>query len=554
MNQIAPGLPHSLLRPVASAQSVRLKRYFLAVGTSLMAIVLFYGCFAAGFISLDVFVGAALATLVLIGVFFAAFKTGWNLKSPEPSLLLPQATSAILVTSYVMAHAGPARSALLMLYLAAVIFAAFRFNLTNFIALAVVVMFSYLGVAVWAYFYDNARFDLRIEVLHLFFLGLMLPWMGGISSYLAHLRRRLHTGEALYRAIWEISIDAVLIGDERGVIRFANPAAGRMFGYAPASMVEMNLTDLIPLKRRDSVRIELQSYMRHGELKRDWRRFEEVVQNAQGREFQVEAAVAELGGKGGLPGLFAAGQRRMVVFVRDVSARHALDAIKDDFIATVSHELRTPLTSIIGAVEALQHGDGGELSPEARVLTEMAAKSADRLHELIKTLLNLNRIESGRLTFSPEPIEVSEVIATAVENTRPNAQKQQMQLLVGDVPPNVRVIADARWIHQVFLNLIDNALKFSPPGSNVEVGAVQGEGVIRFEVRDEGSGVPDNFADRIFGKFERADHSSTREQGGAGLGLSVCKAIVIGCRGRIGYVNNDERGATFWFELPLAKS
>jgi PAS domain S-box-containing protein len=536
----------------AQAQRVRIRRFHMAAATSIAALVLFYGCYLAGLMDFAVWGTAAAATVALIALFYALFRLDLNLRFRDPTLLLPQAACSIVVTSYVMAYAGPARPLLMILYFAAFLFYAFRFSRRDYVMLCVFTLACYAGVVIMAARVDPDRTRLAIDLLQGFFLLVALPWLGWMASYLSGLRRRLRTGEALYRAIWDSSIDAVLIFDQHGKVRFANPAAARLFGYDEADLLGMGVAVLQPEDRREELSHEIRAYFLDGSIGRNWRRFEDAILTSDGREVPVEAALAELGGPGGSPGLFSPGERRMVVFLRNISERRALETIKDDFIGTVSHELRTPLSSVIGAVEALQAGDGGELPAVSRGLVDMAAQAADRLHLLIDTILDLQKIESGGITFSPEPVIAGDLINAAVASERLSAAGAG-RLMVADVPAGARVKADARWVHKVLENLIDNALKFSPADSNVTIGAERSEQAVRFMVGDQGPGVPPNFAGRIFGKFAQADASNTRIRGGAGLGLSFCKAIVEGCGGRIGYSNNPERGATFWFELPQAR-
>jgi len=535
------------------AQQLRIKRFFLAAATSVVALALFFACYVAGLININVLLVAAAMTLAFMGAFYALFRTGLNLRFADPTLLLPQAGSAIAVTSFVMAHCAPARPLLMLLYFAAVMFYAFRFVLRDYVILSVYTVMCYALSAYAGRFVDPLRANPTLDVLQGFFLVVALPWTGWIASYLSNLRRRIRTNEALYRAIWEISIDAVLIFDARGKVRFANPSAARLFGYSAQELVGMEIASLQPEDRREELRQEIAHYFLDGIIGRNWRRFEDAILTRDGREVPVEAALAEMGGEGGTPGLFEAGDRRMVVFLRNISERRALETIKDDFISTVSHELRTPLTSVIGAVEALQAGVGGELPDASKTLVNMAAQSADRLHQLIDTILDLQKIESGGISFNPEAVDARELLRAAVQSEQAAAQAAAKQLRMADLPVSVLVKADARWVHKVLLHLIDNALKFSPAQGAVIMAAERRDAVVRFMVSDEGPGVPPQFASRIFGKFAQADASHTRAQGGAGLGLSYCKAIVEGCGGRIGYLNNPGRGATFWFELPEAR-
>ena len=533
------------------AQGLRIRRFFLAAATSIVALALFFACHLAGLISLRVLGVASAITLAFILLFYAVFRGNFNLRFADPTMLLPQAASAIAVTSYVMAYAGPGRPLLMLLYFAAVLFYAFRFSRVEFALLSLYTVACYASAVVAAQYLDPARSSLTLDLLQGFFLVIALPWTGWIASYLSNLRRRIRTGEALYRAIWEISIDAVLIFDQRGTVRFANPSAARLFGFSTAELIGMDIASLQPEDRREALRKELRGYFLAGTVERNWRRFEDAILTSDAREVPVEAALAEMGGAGGSPGLFESGERLLVAFLRNISERRALETIKDEFIGTVSHELRTPLTSVIGAVEALQAGYGGDLPPESRTLVDMAAQGADRLHHLIDTILNLQKIESGGISFAPEPVDAVELIRAAVRSEQSRARASQ--LAIAELPTGVQVKADARWVHKVLLHLIDNAIKFSPAAGQVTLSAEKRDQMVRFMVGDEGPGVPAQFAGRIFGKFAQADASNTRSQGGAGLGLSFCKAIVEGCGGRIGYLNNPERGATFWFELPQAR-
>jgi PAS domain S-box-containing protein len=544
--------PHAVRLSMEEAQTLRIRRFFLAVGTSMFALGMFFACYLAGLISVGVLLNAIAMTMACAAVFYVAFRSNFNLRFAEPTLLLPQAACAIAVSSYVMAYAGPGRPLLMLLYFAALMFYAFRFSRSDFAVLCIYCLACY-ALSVWAARYvDAQRSNSTIDLLQGVFLLIALPWTGWFAYYLSGLRRRIRTSEALYRAIWDTSIDAVLIFDDHGRIRFANPSAAALFGYTVNQLIGLEFAALQPEERREELRQEIAHYWLDGGTTRNWPRFEDAILTRDGREVPVEAALAELGGQGGMPGLLD-GERRMVLFLRNISRRRALETIKDDFISTVSHELRTPLMSVIGAVEALQAGDGGLLPETARALVGMAAQSADRLHQLIDTILSLQRIESGGISFMPEAVAASALIEKALQSEQDAAGRQHKHLALADLAAGARVEADARWVHKVLVHLIDNALKFSPAQTTITMSAERADAVVRFMVSDQGTGVPPQFAGRIFTKFAQADTSHTRAQGGAGLGLSFCKSIVEGCGGRIGYHNNVERGATFWFELPQAR-
>ena len=448
---------------------------------------------------------------------------------------------AVAVTSYVMAYAGPARPALTILYLAALILSAIRFNLCTYTALAVFTLVCYAAVIV-AIDLDGAHFNQRAEWLQWLFMALALPWIGWLGTYLERLRRRTRASEAVYRVIWNTSVDAMVIFDDTGAIRLVNPAAARLFDSTPAHMTGKPLTDFAPERLRARMMQYLAAYLAGHKPASDWSLTEGIFLTASGREVPVEAVIVELGRADYAGTLFDDGRRRLALFTRDISQRHALEKIKDDFIATVSHELRTPLTAIAGAVEALQEDKAVQLPPHASSLLNMAASGSERLQRLIDTILNLQKMDTGGIDFSPEPVDAAELIAAALSATREPAAIQGKYLMTTRLEGRAIVRADRRWIHEVLLNLIDNALKFSPAGASV-----------RFTVLDQGPGVPPELDGRIFTRFARAGNSTTRPQGGARLGLSLCKAAIEGCGGTIGHANHPVKGATFWFDLPLAQ-
>ena len=551
-----PAAPAAAAR-LAVSRRRRMQRTAIAAATTLVAMLMFYLTYLAGFIPAQVFVIAGGAALALMALFVPVFYSGLNLRFRDPSLFLPQTMCAIVVTSYVMVYAGPARPALALLYFAAMLLSVLRFSWRTFATLAVFVQFCYALVIYLAMEMEGAAFDLRAHLLHWFFLALSLPWLGWLAGNVERMRQRFKINEALYRAVWDNSIDAAVLFDQTGLIYLANSAAARLFGYDADNMRGMPIAALTPARLRAGLAQQLDDYAAHGMAERDWRRFEGVIVTASGRELPVEAALAELGGAERRDQMFGAGGRRLVLFARDISQRHALEAIKDDFIATVSHELRTPLTAVVGAVEALQLQQDVPLAPETQVLLEMAAAGGARLQRLVDTILNLQKMETGGIDFAPEPVRASALINVAIEASRPAAATQGKFLAATqfskELANDVMVRADPRWIHQVLINLIDNGLKFSPAGATVVTGATISGDRVRFSVIDQGSGVPADFGSRMFSRFARADNSNTRVHGGVGLGLSVCKAAVEGCGGSIGYLNNPVKGTTLWFELPLVR-
>ena len=223
-------------------------------------------------------------------------------------------------------------------------------------------------------------------------------------------------------------------------------------------------------------------------------------------------------------------------FLRDLTERHAVKRLKKQFVATVSHELRTPLTSVRGSLGLLASGAMGEFSPAAIHLVEIAERNVVRLVGLINDILDLERLEGGRMPMS--------LAATALDRT--------VSLAIQAAAPIV--VADEDRVVQVLVNLLSNAIKFSPAGTEVALRVECIGGLARLEVLDRGPGVPEESRDIIFEPFSQAEGTDVRQKGGSGLGLAICKAIVDQHRGDIGYTPREGGGSLFWFTLPLAAS
>jgi PAS domain S-box-containing protein len=234
----------------------------------------------------------------------------------------------------------------------------------------------------------------------------------------------------------------------------------------------------------------------------------------------------------------------------DLTERKKIEQMKTDFVSTVSHELRTPLTSIRGSLGLLVGGAGGELGERAASLLTLAYNNCERLVRLINDILDIEKIESGNMSFNMQAISMGELVRQAVAATDAFADEHQVQLTVDIEREDAIVCCDADKITQVVVNLLSNAAKFSPQGATVHVTLDCQPSLVRLVVRDSGAGIPAQFRSRIFQKFAQADSSDTRQKGGTGLGLSISKAIVEQHHGQIGFVDTG-KGCEFFVELPL---
>jgi signal transduction histidine kinase len=234
----------------------------------------------------------------------------------------------------------------------------------------------------------------------------------------------------------------------------------------------------------------------------------------------------------------------------DITESKEIERLKAEFVATVSHELRTPLTALIGALGLLDRQAAGKLAPDAAMFLGMARQNSERLAALINDILDIEKIEAGRMEFRLDAIAIRPLLDRAVALNASYAQKLGVRFELGAADDAV-VSGDEDRLLQVLTNLMSNGAKFSPRDSAVTVSAALREGVVRVSVADRGPGVPEEFRDHIFGKFAQADGSDTRSRGGTGLGLSISRAIVEKLGGTMGYDSVPGKGATFYFDLPL---
>jgi two-component system sensor histidine kinase BarA len=253
-----------------------------------------------------------------------------------------------------------------------------------------------------------------------------------------------------------------------------------------------------------------------------------------------------------------------------------LDRLKSNFLATVSHELRTPLTSIIGYSEMLSEGLAGQLTAEQLDFVKTIHGKGDQLLSLIMSLLDLSKLESGTMRMTMGPMRIEPVLAEVVSTLAPTARKKRVHLSLAPSGPLGALRGDPERLRQVFLNLVENAIKFTPADGSVTLSAAMNEddgdapmgdadeedsglallapvrAVVEVRIADTGIGIPARERPRVFDPFYQVDSSSTREYGGTGLGLSIVKRLVEGHGGSIRIEDNEPTGTVFAVRLPQA--
>ena len=350
----------------------------------------------------------------------------------------------------------------------------------------------------------------------------------------------LKESEAQLSAILETAAEGIITIDEKGSIVSFNNAAEIIFGYSSEEVVGENISIFMTSPNAEDHNKYIERYIATGDAHIIGIGREVTGKRKSGELFPIDLAVSEV----------LLGDRRIFTgIIRDITERKEIDRMKNEFISVVSHELRTPLTSTIGSLGLLSAGVMGELPEEAMDLINVAKNNTERLVRLINDILDVEKIESGRIVLDIGDHDISEIVDRAMGEMSGFALDKNVELKATVEPHTVK--ADRDRITQVIVNLLSNAVKFSERGGVVEVVSKVAADRLELRVSDHGEGVPDHFRERIFQKFQQADSSVTRRKGGTGLGLSICKAIIEGHGQKITFEPTPGGGATFVFTMAL---
>src|SRR6266852_5479740 len=343
---------------------------------------------------------------------------------------------------------------------------------------------------------------------------------------------RVQTSQRELETLLNSMQDAVIAVDVEGRVQWANRGMDRLLLRAP----RLN-APLIDSVRDPDFLAAIQEAAR-----------DQVVTSARsntiapGRTFDVTAAPMPGGGA--------------VAVLRDLTETERMEKSRRDFIANVSHELRTPLTSIQGYTETLL--DNPLEDNHVRDFLEIIRKNAARMSRLTEDLLTLARVESGEHRFDIERVSTEELLQDALESFREVARSYGVELgvelAIENAVPAGHVNADREAIHQIFSNLIENALKYAASGKKVILGARAAANGVEFYVRDFGPGISSEHLHRLFERFYRVDKARSRESGGTGLGLAIAKHIVLAHEGTIRAESDLNHGSTFLFTLPASEA
>ena len=350
---------------------------------------------------------------------------------------------------------------------------------------------------------------------------------------LAEALEALQHSEARYRLVTDASTDFIACCDATGRFRFLSPAFQRELGYELEEALGRFATDFVHPQDRQGLARFFSTLVEGGESGL----FAYRALHKDGQEVWMESrGIALWDAEGNLVDT--------VINTRNISERKAAERMKQEFVSMVSHELRTPLTSIRGSLGLLDGKALGELPRRAAELVAIAQNNAERLVRLVNDILDLDKVESGKMSFNLQPCELGITLLQAVDSIHGYAQAMGTGVMVGSLPPDAWVQGDPDRIVQVLVNLLANAIKYSPTGTPVLLRVEANGDSWRVEVENKGPCIPMAFQGSIFQKFAQAEPLDTRQKGGTGLGLSIARALVEGMGGRIGFTS--EPGSTIF--------
>ncbi|MCG6133734.1 MAG: response regulator [Nostoc sp. LLA-1] len=341
--------------------------------------------------------------------------------------------------------------------------------------------------------------------------------------------------------ILDIADDAIISIDSSQCITLFNQGAEKIFGYTAHDIIGQKLDVLLPMRFAEAHRHHVVDFGQSPSLARRMGERREIFGRRQdGSEFPAEASISK----------FHLGSEFFyTVILRDITERKQIDRMKDEFVSVVSHELRTPLTSIHGSLGMLASGLLKPDSAQGQRLLQIATDSTERLVRLINDILDIERIESGKVKMEHKTCHLGELINSAVSLMQPLANKAEVTLSISSSP--LQIWADPDRIVQTLTNLLSNAIKFSSPGSQVWLTTQQQGDEVLVIIKDTGRGIPTDKLESIFERFQQVDSSDSRNHDGTGLGLAICQSIVQQHGGRIWAESVLGEGSTFYLALPI---
>ncbi|HGE70112.1 TPA: response regulator [Candidatus Poribacteria bacterium] len=340
-----------------------------------------------------------------------------------------------------------------------------------------------------------------------------------LISELKRNTKALEASEERFRIITEQNADAIVVVDDERIVRFVNPTAEKVFNRSADEFIGKQFD----FSSEYGVETDI-------EVSSDGENSTILECRANRIKWQDRDAI--------------------LMTLRDVTERKQVEKMKDEVISIVSHEIRGPLTSIINSLSLIIDGETGDIPEPTKKMIEIAYRNSERLLRLTNDMLDIRKIESGKMEFNYQVLEVMPLIEQAIEANRSYADQFKVRIRLENTIPDAKIKTDSDRFIQILTNLLTNAAKFSPPEDEIIVSVSRNKGFLRISVKDHGPGIPEEFQNRIFSKFAQFTAQGARRKGGSGLGLSISKMLVENLGGSIGFETKPNEGTTFYFDLP----
>jgi PAS domain S-box-containing protein len=339
------------------------------------------------------------------------------------------------------------------------------------------------------------------------------------------------------RAVFEYAADLVCSIDRSGIFQYTNPSSLRLLGYSPQDLAGKSFLDIVAPSDCALADEEFDAASRILAS----RSFELKLLRADKQEFDSDWTV-----------FWSAVDSSLFCVVSDVTERKNAERLRQDFMSMLTDDIRSPLSAIDADFVEILSGATGAVPDAARAELEICKSTADRLIKLIHDLLRFEKLQTDILQFKFAPIPIKSVIERSIKEVQTLANSADVRLQMGEV--NCEAVADENRLMQLLVNLLSNAIRYSPRGGTVSIEIKEMKNFVEIGVADEGPGVPEELREQIFRPFEQAPDSKVTASGGTGLGLAIAKLIVDGHRGEIGVRNGSKCGSVFWFTLPKSGS
>lgn len=362
-----------------------------------------------------------------------------------------------------------------------------------------------------------------------------LTRLNNVLYDMSHALKKLREQE---RAILDNSAEIICSLDNGFRLTEINRAVEKRLGYKAKDLIGTNIQSLIHPEDKDKTFSELSKCKDSA----DEVAFETRMKGKDGKFLHFEWVVQ------------SPEKERIFCVIHDITERKEAERLKQEVLAIISHDLRTPLTSVRMVLEMFQQSVHADLTEKGQKLADAGLESVMSLLGLTNDLLEVEKYEAGGIILDISSEELATLLNSSIEMTNPEAQKKNLK--IEKTFDSLSIEVDKERIKRVLVNLIGNAIKFTPEGMRIAVSAklvsdkAKGD-LVRFEVQDEGPGIPQDKIDLVFEKFKQVGTGSEGEKRGSGLGLAICKALVDAHDGKIGVTSNEGNGSTFWFELPV---